>query len=420
MLHELRVENLLLIERAELRLGPGLNVLTGETGRGQDRARPRARPAAGRQAAAGDRAARARRRPTSRACSRCRPALRAELADRLPEDAEELVLARRVSAEGRTRAYLGGRSATAADLRELGGALLSFYGQHEHRKLTLASAQLEILDGFCGPAQAGAPRGVRGGVRARARAAEAALEELQARAGARDRELDLLCGSSRRSSARRPSEAEEAELAAERERLRHLEGAARRRRRRAGRARAAARTATAARRRCSAAAARRSRPSRGVDPALDALADRAQALAVEADDLAGELRRYGEGVDATPGRLDEVEERLALLDRLKRKHGGTIEAVLAHAASAARRRDELAGAEEALEDGRGAARGGARGARRARPRRCARRARGRRRGWPTRSRDRLAELAMEGATFEVALAPRDGARADAAPTRSSS
>src|SRR5204863_6371645 len=76
--------------------------------------------------------------------------LRAALGDRLPEGAEEVVLARRVSAEGRTRAYLGGRSATAADLSEVGGALLSFYGQHEHRKLTLASAQLEILDGFAG------------------------------------------------------------------------------------------------------------------------------------------------------------------------------------------------------------------------------------------------------------------------------
>ena len=49
---------------------------------------------------------------------------------------------------------MNGRSATAADLRDVGGTLLSFYGQHEHRKLTLAASQLEILDGFCGPEQA--------------------------------------------------------------------------------------------------------------------------------------------------------------------------------------------------------------------------------------------------------------------------
>ena len=94
------------------------------------------------------------------------------------------MLARRVSAEGRTRAYLNGRSATAADLRDVGGALLSFYGQHEHRKLTLASSQLEILDGFCGPGAGGAARGVRGGAR---RASAALREELAGCASGRAR-----------------------------------------------------------------------------------------------------------------------------------------------------------------------------------------------------------------------------------------
>src|SRR4051812_36735340 len=153
VLSELRVENLLLIERAELRLGPGLNVLTGETGAGKTvlahaldlllGGRPRTgivRPGASEAYVEGVFA--------------LPDALRALLGDRIAEDAEELVLARRVNAEGRTRAYVGGRSATAGDLREVGAELLSFYGQHEHRKLTLASAQLEILDGFAGPAHA--------------------------------------------------------------------------------------------------------------------------------------------------------------------------------------------------------------------------------------------------------------------------
>ncbi len=55
-----------------------------------------------------------------------------------------------VSANGRSRAFVQGRSATAGDLRELGSRLVAFYGQHEHRKLTLAGAQLETLDGFAG------------------------------------------------------------------------------------------------------------------------------------------------------------------------------------------------------------------------------------------------------------------------------
>ena len=194
---------------------------------------------------------------------------------------------------------------------------------------------------------------------------------------------------------------------AERERLRHLEalrGARRRRRGGAGRrGRRRARAAALAE-----ARAARWRPSRGVDAALDALADRAQALAVEADDLAGELRRYGEGVEAAPGRLDEVEERLALLDRLKRKHGGTIAAVLEHAEACRARRDELAGAEEALEAGE-AELEAARAELASAPASCARRAargrgslaeRGASSAWPA--------LAMEGASFEARVAERDG------------
>ena len=190
MLEELRVENLLLIERAELRLGPGLNVLTGETGAGKTvlahaldlllGGKPRpgiVRPGASEAYVEGVFAY-----PDE---------LRELIGDRLPDDAEEVVLARRVSAEGRTRAYLGGRSATAADLRDVGGALLSFYGQHEHRKLMLASAQLEILDGFCGEAHA-ARLSAFGAAYARERELRGRLEELEERAGARDRELDLL------------------------------------------------------------------------------------------------------------------------------------------------------------------------------------------------------------------------------------
>src|SRR3954464_1983751 len=190
VLLELRVENLLLIERAELRLGPGLTVLTGETGAGKTvlahaldlllggRARPGiVRPGAAEAYVEG--------------VFELSDALRSSLGDRLAPDADELVLARRVSAEGRTRAYLGGRSATVADLRDVAGELIAFYGQHEHRKLMLASAQLEILDGFSGPEHLDR-RAAFGDAFARLRALEASLDELRERAGARERELDLL------------------------------------------------------------------------------------------------------------------------------------------------------------------------------------------------------------------------------------
>src|SRR3984957_21332153 len=152
VLQELRVENLLLIEQAQLRLAPGLNVLTGETGAGKTvlahaldlllGGRARAgivRPGAAEAYVEGSFA--------------LPPALLGERGELLAADAEEIVLARRVGTDGRTRAYVNGRSASVADLQRLGGSLLAFYGQHEHRKLTLAAAQLEILDRFCGPEQ---------------------------------------------------------------------------------------------------------------------------------------------------------------------------------------------------------------------------------------------------------------------------
>jgi DNA repair protein RecN (Recombination protein N) len=396
VLHELRVENLLLIERAELRLGPGLNVLTGETGAGKTvlahaldlllGGKPRpgiVRPGAGEAYVEG--------------VFEVPDALR----HLLPPDAEELVLARRVTAEGRTRAYVCGRSANAGDLRDIGGALISFYGQHEHRKLTLASAQLEILDGFCGPEQ-GARRTAFSEIYARERALVAELEELQARAGARDREIDLLEWELAEIEQAAPSAEEDASLAAERERLRHLEAL----RGAAGSGLEALAPdegdgATAA----LSGAARALEAVRGVDPELDLLTERLGALAVEAEDLAGELRRYGESIEAPPGRLDEVEERLALFDRLKRKHGGTIEAVLVHGEECRRRRDELAGTEEAIEDA--TARLEATRAeleQRAADLRAARAAAAK--GLAGAVRERLAALAMEGATFEAALSLR--------------
>jgi DNA repair protein RecN (Recombination protein N) len=402
VLEELRVENLLLIERAELRLGPGLNVLTGETGAGKTvlahaldlllGGKPRAgivRPGSSEAYVEGS--------------FELPDDLRAGLGERIPEDAEELVLARRVSAEGRTRAYVCGRSATAGDLRDLGGALLSFYGQHEHRKLTLAAAQLEILDGFCGPEQA-ARRERFADVYARERALRDELATLRERAGARDRELDLLEWELAEIEAAAISEAEEDELSAERGRLRNLEGL---RLATAGGIEAIAPESGEGAAPALAAAARALEAIRGIDPALDALADRADALAVEADDLAGELRRYGDAVDAPPGRLDEVEERLALFEKLKRKHGGTIAAVLAHGEACRARRDELAGAEEALEAATAALDAvGVELEERAAELRAARLDAAT--GLAGAVVGVLSELAMDGASFEARLSPRDG------------
>ena len=183
MLRELRIENLLLIERAELRLGAGLNAITGETGAGKTVL------AHSLDLLMGGKARAQIVRPGAEEAwvegvfdlpeGLLDDPVLAELAERLPEGAEEVVLGRRVSAAGRTGAFVAGRAASAADLKLLGGRLLAFYGQHEHRKLTLAAAQLEILDELCGEAHA-----------LRLRACAAAFAETSRLAGELDRLSD--------------------------------------------------------------------------------------------------------------------------------------------------------------------------------------------------------------------------------------
>lgn len=347
-MRELRIENLLLIERAELRLGEGLNAITGETGAGKTvlahsldlltggRARAQiVRPGAAEAWVEGvfDLPAGLLEEPEL-----------AELAERLPEGAEEVVLGRRVSAAGRTGAFVGGRAASAADLKLLGGRLLAFYGQHEHRRLTLASAQMDVLDGFAGPGQLELRRRHREAHRDCLQL-EAELAGLRERDGARERDLDLCRFELAEIEAAAPDAAEQAELAAERERLRHAE----RLREAAAGAHAAAAGAEedgggAAGELARAGAALQG--AAGVDAELDAIAGRLAELGVELADLVAGLRSYLDGIEADPGRLAAVEERLEAVERLKRKHGGSVESVLAHAERCRAEIDRLEGAEE--------------------------------------------------------------------------
>ena len=348
MLRELRIENLLLIERAELRLGEGLNAITGETGAGKTvlahsldllmggKARPQiVRPGAPEAWVEG-----VFDLPPG---SLEEPEL-AELAERLPVGAEEVVLGRRVSASGRTSAFVAGRAATAADLKLLGGRLLAFFGQHEHRRLTISSAQLEILDGFVGPEHLELRRSYADAHRECGRLA-AELAELRERDGSRERDLDLYRYELSEIEAVAPLPEEREELGARRERLRHAEGL----REAAVIAHGALAGADADGGGAAAALAQAEaalRGAAGLDQALDGIAERTAALAVELDDLASELRNYAEGAEADPALLQAVEERLEAIDRLERKHGGSVESVLAHAE---RCREEIARLEGAGE-----------------------------------------------------------------------
>jgi DNA repair protein RecN (Recombination protein N) len=401
MLHELRVENLLLLERAELRLAPGLNVITGETGAGKTML------AHALDLLLGGRARAAIVRPGAKEAYvegvfERPPNLDHALAERFGAEGEEIVLARRVSPDGRTRAYVCGRTATVADLRELGSELLAFYGQHEHRKLMLASAQLDVLDAHCGPDHL-ALRARVAGVYQRRRELEERREELRGLAGARERELDLLSFELEEIEAAHPSEEEEAALVLERDRVRHAATITT-----AAGAAAEALTPEAGGPGAAfllAQAVRSLEPVAALDPALESCLARLQSALYEAEDLGGELRRHAYEIDASPGRLEELEDRLALLARLQRKHGGSIAAVLEHAERCAARRDELAGAEIALE----AVEAEIATTEAELARLAAKLSKARRQAAPRLAeavRVRLADLAMEDAAFAVELVPR--------------
>ena len=400
MLQELRVENLLLLDRAELRLSPGLNVLTGETGAGKTLLAQALDLLLGGRAGSGIVRGGAAEAYVEGVFSRP-DSLDPELAERLPDDAEEIVLARRVWPDGRTRAYVCGRSATVADLRDLGGRLVAFYGQHEHRKLMLSTAQLDILDAHCGPPQMEL-RERLADTYERVRATEQRIAELREMAGARERELDLLAFELDEIEAVAPSEEEE------KSRLRHLD--ALRLAASAG-AEAVSPDGGGGVSELLAQAEQQLERVAGIDPRLQAMSERVQALRYEAEDLGQELRAYllelepdgGEG--SGPASLEAVEERLALFARLQRKHGGTIAEVLAHAERCRARREQLEHADTALESGEeelARARSELDGL-------AAELSERRRKAAPVLAeavRARLAELAMPDATFEVELRPR--------------
>jgi len=406
MLYELRVENLLLMERAELRLGSGLNVLTGETGAGKTLL------AHALDLLLGGRARRGIVRPgVPEAYVEGVFALPLSLAgdERLPTGAEEIVLARRVWPDGRTRAYVCGRAATQADLQELGSRLLSFYGQHEHRKLMLSAAQLELLDTYCGPDQLTLRPGVRDAYE-RVRDLDRRADELRELAGARDRELDLLTFELDEIEAAAPREGESEELAAERDRLRHQDELVRAVGEAAetivGDGGSESRTGATE---LLAQAAQQVEAAAGLDSGLHELSNRLTALQYESQDVGAELRAYALGVDgdaaSSAAALEQVEERLALLARLERKHGGTIADVLAHGERCRARRDELADADDALER----LQAELTGARTELERLAARLSRVRAKAAPRLAaavRERLAELAMAEARYEISLSER--------------
>ncbi len=350
MLAELRIRDLGVIDDAHLEVSAGLNVLTGETGAGKTMVVDALALLLGGRADPG--AVRAGR-PAALVEGRLRTGDDHQVAAALAtagvtDEDGEVVVARQVLVEGRSRAQLQGRMATVAAVADVVRPLVEVHGQHEFQDLLRPAVQRDLLDRFAGDAALGPRADFAAGWR-RLRAVIRELDDLATRAREREREIDLLRHQLEEIDAAQVRVGESVELAAEAERLENAEAlqqaAALAHQLLEGDEDAGAATALGA-------AARAVQGPGAHDRALGELAERAQALAAEVGDLASGLRSYAEAVLVDPARLEEVNQRMALLRDLERKYGDDEAAVLAFAGEAADRLAELEGGtlrSEALE-----------------------------------------------------------------------
>ncbi|HTY71116.1 MAG TPA: DNA repair protein RecN [Actinomycetes bacterium] len=339
VIEELRISDLGVIDEAVLELGPGLTVLTGETGAGKTMVVTALGLLLGGRGDAGAvRAGRPRAVVEGRVLAPDAVVRRAEEAGAVLDD-ETLILARTVTAEGRSRAHVGGRQAPVGLLAELGEELVSVHGQSDQQRLLRPSRQREALDRYAGPAVL-EPLASYRDVFGELREAERELAELTTRARERAEEADLLRGGLAEVERVAPEAGEDLRLAEESERLGH-----------AGELVAAARAAhdlltgggeEGADAGTLVGLARQTlEQAAGYDPRLADLARRVAEVSYLLADASADLSGYAEGVDADPARLAAVEERRAQLFVLTRRYGGSVEEVLAWASRAGLRLVEL-------------------------------------------------------------------------------
>jgi DNA repair protein RecN (Recombination protein N) len=334
MLLRLRISNLVLIHEAELELGSGLNVITGETGAGKTIFTNAiglllgARGDAALIGAAGDEAY------VEAEFDDADDELLGALAELRPEGEDTVVVARRIFADGRTRAYAWGRSAAREDIAGAVEALIAMSGQFEQRRLARPAYQRDVLDAFAA---------------VDTRAAAEAWRSLQSARRAYD-ELtrDAEGGAARLDELRRLAEAtdglepgREDHLRAERERLRHV-----------GELAEAASLASAAlapddgegASDLTGRAERAVAPLERLAPELAAAGDALRQAELQLRETASDLRTFLASLEAEPGRLEQLEAELSELADLKRRHRVQTYEELLERGEEARR--EVASAEE--------------------------------------------------------------------------
>ncbi|TAN23960.1 MAG: DNA repair protein RecN [Acidobacteria bacterium] len=342
MLITLQIENYALMERVSIRFGPGLNVLTGETGSGKSILVDALGLLLGERAEAGTIRSGASLATvtgsfdspfasTAEAAAWCEE-------HGLTELEAEIRLRREVGAT-RSRAFIDHQLATVGLLRELAQRLGEVHSQNEALVSFTPAAQLRLLDRFAGTEL---EVSAVGEAYARWREANERLRNEEVERRRQEQEADLWRFQLAEIDGVAPVAGEDARLSEERQILANAE-----------RVLGAAQVAYG----ClydepEAAAAQLKAAQKQIqdwqrfDPAVASLSERIEAVRVEVDDIAQESRRLAERVEASPSRLATVEERLAALDRLQRKYGPSLGEVLSKREEVAEKLDRFAHAGE--------------------------------------------------------------------------
>jgi len=343
MIEEIRISSLGVIDESVLELGPGLNVVTGETGAGKTMLVTALGLLLGERADAG--AVRSGARTARVEGLVAVDDLTAAQVDEFGGEVEDgtVVLARQLSAEGRSRAFLGGASVPVSALQSLADLLVAVHGQSDQHRLLRAEAQRDAVDGFAGAAVTTLKLDYAQ-AHTLLKQVEAELADVVGAARERAREADVLRLGLAEIEAVEPQSGEDVALAHEEARL----GFADTLRAAAELAREALSSdGESADALGTVAAARRALESvREHDDEAGRLSDRVAEISYLLSDVAADVASYASGLETDPARLAVVSERRAALTALTRKYGETIDEVLAWAQDSARRLLDLDNSEE--------------------------------------------------------------------------